>query len=483
MTLGAFFSAFGGAARDSDRIAGGGSIFGSWELSRQQTEIAIEFRVDGTFHQVNRTAFGVQEFGGRFAVSGPILQIQPEGHPVVQQIGVRFVDADTILLTYASGETAQARRVGASRGAAAAAPAASSAEPKPRRSSSVQPPPGEAEAKPARLFMRRTVEPNEQAFSILVPDGWKTAGGIFNVNPLQTNGPGNTLSPKCDFAVKSDEAGTVLIHWLPSWNYADLSFSPSGFGLFQPGQFYKGMPVRVMVSARDFLLEALRREHPQATAPAIVAEDPLTEVAQAFQQRAQAVNASLRQMGIRPMQFESLALVVEYDEGGRRFRETAMTTIADNRHGAFQWSNENTVLFRAPAAEFAKWKPVLDLIRTSEQPNPQWLAQVARASGERARLALETQHYINRVGLEIVENRRRTNAEIRHEQWLFISGQEEYRNPFTGEVERGTSEYGHRWVNNRGDILYTDDNSYDPNRTEEYNTREWKRSEVWDRKT
>ena len=79
---------------------------------------------------------------------------------------------------------------------------------------------------------------------------------------------------------------------------------------------------------------------------------------------------------------------------------------------------------------------------------------------------------------EIVENRRRTNAEIRHQDWLFISGQEEYRNPFTGRLERDTAQWRYRWVNNEGDVLYTDENGFDPNRIEEYNTREWKRTPV-----
>jgi hypothetical protein len=36
-------------------------------------------------------------------------------------------------------------------------------------------------------------------------------------------------------------------------------------------------------------------------------------------------------------------------------------------------------------------------------------------------------------------------------------------------------------VNNRGDIILTDQNDFDPNEKEEYKTREWQRSPVWDR--
>ena len=75
-----------------------------------------------------------------------------------------------------------------------------------------------AAQKPPRLLMRRVWEPNERAFSVLLPEGWKLTGGIFNVNPLQMNGPGNTVSPKLDLTIRQDEAGTVMLHWLPAWN-------------------------------------------------------------------------------------------------------------------------------------------------------------------------------------------------------------------------------------------------------------------------
>jgi hypothetical protein len=238
------------------------------------------------------------------------------------------------------------------------------------------------------------------------------------------------------------------------------------------------MLVKPLPSAKQFLTELFQSTRPQATNVNIVAEDPMREVVEACFRSNQQVNAHLRQMGLRPNSYEALAMLVEYTEGGQRFREALTTTITDARGGAFMWSNEETIAFRAPAAEFEMWKPALDTIRSSVQVNPQWAAAVTRAMGERAKSALETQRYINKVASEIAENRRRTNAEIRHEQWLFITGQEEYTNPFTGQNERDTSSYPYRWVNNQGDNLYTDENSFDPNKFEEYNTREWKRTPI-----
>jgi len=336
--------------------------------------------------------------------------------------------------------------------------------------------------KPAQVLFQRIWESNEKAFTILVPRDWKIGGGIFNVNPLQTNGPGNSITPKCDFTVKNDDRGAVMIHWVPSWNCADLTYSPTGFGLFPPGKYYQGMLVKPIVNAKQFLMEMLRKERPQASDLAVIAEDPMKEVTAAYERKAAQINTNLRQLDISPMRFDSLAMLVEYTEGGQRFRESVMTAIADNRAGAFQWSNENTVMFRAPAAEFETWKPVLDMIQSSILMNPQWVAAVEKAGGERAKAALETQQYIQRVASDIVANRRRTNARIRHEHWLFISGQEEYRNPFTGAIERGTSAYRYRWQNERGEIICTDELGFDPNRHSAYNTRQWKLSEAWDRK-
>lgn len=448
------------------------SIIGQWSYKDNRQEIVTEFRRNGTFHEMIKTAQGSQAYEGRYRLSGHVLQMKAGG--TIQQMTCSFHGPNDMVITYPNGMTIRARRIGGR-----------AAQPDPRQAASqrnqaVKAPP--AGTKSSHVLLKRVWEPNEKAFTVLVPKGWITAGGIFNVNTSQTNGPGNSITPKCDFAVKSDNQGSVMIRWVPTWNYADLTYSPSGFGLFRPGSYYQGMPVRRIVNTEQFLMELLKTERPRAANFKIIAKDPMNEVTRAFNRQAEGVNASLRKIGIAPIRIESLAVTVEYTEGSRRYRESLMTTIADNRAGALQWSNENTIMFRAPASQFESCKPVLDMIQSSRQANPRWLALVAKNAGQRAKSALETQAYINRVATEIAASRSKTQAEIRHEQWLFISGQEEYKNPFTGEIERGTSAYRYRWENNQGDVMYVDENGYDPNRYEEYNSREWKRSEVWNRK-
>ena len=75
----------------------------------------------------------------------------------------------------------------------------------------------------AMLQFQRQWEPKEHAYSFLVPAGWTIEGGMFHVDPTQANGTANSIDGKCDLAVKKDAAGTVMLRWLPAWNYCDMS--------------------------------------------------------------------------------------------------------------------------------------------------------------------------------------------------------------------------------------------------------------------
>jgi hypothetical protein len=401
---------------------------------------------------------------------------------------VQVRGADTAFITYPNGQTLQWSRVrqggkvkAAEKGVAKRERAAPPQVAK-RQAASAPQAPADA-GKPSRagkhptVLLQRTREPKENAFTFLVPKGWRVEGGILNVNPLTTNGPGNSIAPKLDLTMKSDDRGSFSYRWLPNWNYADLSMAPSMQGLFRPGMSYQGMKVKPMPTPRDFLLEWFQASHPQATGMRVVSENKLHKRIETHNSRSQAVNQALARMGKAPIRYDAVGMVVEYTEGGLPFRECLVTTIVDSRSGAFQWSNEDAVAFRAPASDFEAWKPLFDLIGSSREWNPRWLASLNKAVNQRTKNVRETQAYINKVNNEILDNRRRTYSEINHENWLMISGQEEYKNPYTGKTELGTSAYSNRWVNDRGDVLYTDENSFDPNRQKENNV-EWRRSSV-----
>ena len=162
---------------------GSSSIIGSWRFSNDQIEIAAEFLPDGTFRQVNVTATGRETITGRFQLTGQTLSMLPRDAPQPQQILCRLSDADTILATYPSGATLQWKRL--------TAEAAPEKSPKPPEAlldiaakPAADPPASSISGKHPTLLMQRTWEPNEKAFSFLVPMEWHFKGGILHVNPF-----------------------------------------------------------------------------------------------------------------------------------------------------------------------------------------------------------------------------------------------------------------------------------------------------------
>ena len=62
--------------------------------------------------------------------------------------------------------------------------------------------------------------------------------------------------------------------------------------------------------------------------------------------------------------------------------------------------------------------------------------------------------------------------------FLTLTDQEEYVNPYTNEIEVGSNQWQHRWVNDRGDVIYSDRESWDPNTDPQMNLSGFRRSGV-----
>jgi hypothetical protein len=180
--------------------------------------------------------------------------------------------------------------------------------------------------------------------------------------------------------------------------------------------------------------------------------------------------------------FSAGAEVVTYRESGARFKEGLFTVLVDFRGGAALWANDHTLVMRAPEEEANTWKPVFEIIMDSVRFNPQWLAEEMRGQDTRARTVLETLRDIQRIDREIADHRARTNAEIQKDQYLTLTGQEEFVNPFTGEVERDTSAFKYRWVTQGGEYVYTNFEDYDPNHDPKEHRSGWKRTPVRERR-
>ena len=330
---------------------------------------------------------------------------------------------------------------------------------------------GAPSGRPAQtVILHVYVEQRERAFSVLVPDGWKAEGGVLRVNPLTSNGSMNTVGAKVDFSVKKDAVGSLSIHWLPNFYYKDPRWL-QGVS-FPIGSSYMGMQVYPLPDAQTFLTTyVFQRERPRAQNVEVLERKPLPGLVRQYQQRAAASPAS------STYRYDGGMLTVTYTEGGVRYKEKMVAVVEDTGQNMLgTWSNHDTLAVRAPVAEFERNEPLFDVIQTSLRGNPEWVMGEQRGSAQRAANALQHQRYMQDRAREIVERTRRTNAEIRHSLWLNLTGQEDYVNPHTGEVEQGSNQWDRRWVDGNGDVVYSNDPDYDPNRDPRTHRRDFKES-------
>ena len=161
---------------------------------------------------------------------------------------------------------------------------------------------------------------------------------------------------------------------------------------------------------------------------------------------------------------DAATVTVSFSENGKSYKARLVTVVQDfGEIGAGLWQGMGASLYRAPAAEFDAWLPALGVVQGSVKWNLTWLANELRAAARRQDYVNATESQLRKMDAEIVKNRQDVNSEINKQMYLTLTGQDEYKNPFTGKVETGSNEWNRRWQNDGGDLIYTDDVNYDPN--------------------
>jgi hypothetical protein len=306
----------------------------------------------------------------------------------------------------------------------------------------------------APVAFRPYLDRSEGAFMVQVPEGWIAEGGILRVSPL-SQGPGQSIEAKLDFTVKREAAGRVAIRWLPSTNY----LQPTAWTITPS---VNGMPVLAMPTPRDFAAQLLfPRLRPRAQDVVVVEVQPRPDVAAAMRSgdKARALVAA----GARYL-VDAVAVTFTYGEGGTRYRELVFVALEGSQVAeSMVWSNGLTVAARAPEAEFAGYHRVARVVVNSFALNPRWWAAEAAGQGHRAGVVKATQDHLAQVDREIQEHRQKTQATIQDQQYLTLTGQERWVNPHSGRVELGSNEWKHRWQDASGQVIYTDDDGWNPN--------------------
>jgi len=305
---------------------------------------------------------------------------------------------------------------------------------------------------------KRITEPREGAFTMLAPMDWTASGGIVRVNPLNSGGALNSIGAKLDFTVTSGD-GRIVMRWYPEVTFVDNRYMPAA-ALFPPGSNYNGAMVWPLESAFGYIGKAMFAKQRQGVANVNVKlRQNLPKATAGYQQVAQMMRLPIR------LNYDAALIVVEYSQGGAQWEEAFYTAIQDmGQVGMGMWSNKDSFSVRAPAGRLEAMRPVIDLMLNSVKLNPVWVQGEIQGQIQRGEIARQTQEELARLDREIVEHRRRTNAEIQNQMHHNLMGTEEYVNPISRRTEVGSNQWSYRWVNQNGEAIYTDDPNYDPAR-------------------
>jgi hypothetical protein len=326
------------------------------------------------------------------------------------------------------------------------------------------------------VVFHRQREPNENAFSFLLPQNWTVSGGITRVDPNAAGGAGNAIEAKLYLKLSSPD-NNASIAWLPDTRFFDMRRYPGAnqaAPMFPDGSTYNGMAVLQMLDPGDFAKRvAVPFAHPHAQSLQITGIRQLPELAEEYRRM-----SALLVPGYQ-FNYQAAIVTLEYAESNIQYLEKMVCVIEDyGRLGAGLWGNKETWYVRAEKDKFNSVAPLFATIGHSVKLNPEWIAREIRSQQTNSQFALETQRYVANIDKEITEHRARTNSEINNDMYLNLTGQEDYTNPFTGETERGTNEWNYRWQNEQGDVVYSDNQAYSPNADVDIRVKGYKRSEI-----
>lgn len=306
------------------------------------------------------------------------------------------------------------------------------------------------------VYFKRTDEPKEKAFSLLVPKGWLMDGGAIRILDPNIAGVSNMVDCKFDVAVKRDPQGSVMIRWLPEMLCIDQA---NAWGNPE-GAVFNNALVRRKRDPVTFMTEVgIPYAHPRASQLRITSTKPLPQLAALY---SSVVDPTMRM--VTNMTYQAAMIEFSYEEDGMKYTERMVSVIEDyGANGGGLWKNRQSMLIRAPQGEMAKWEPILQVVQNSGTWNLKWIAGEVNGQRQRAGEIAATEKQLQEMDKAMNESRSRTHSEINKDMYLTLTGQNEYTNPHTGRVETDTNEWSNRWQNAIGDIIYTNDRNYDPN--------------------
>lgn len=293
-------------------------------------------------------------------------------------------------------------------------------------------------------------DPNEGAFSLEVPRGWRVSGGLVRKAPVDVRSSVVATSPDNRMALRLGDANLPPFA-LPTPQLTQLGFREGS--AYSPG-YGVNMIVMPYLSGEQFARYYIVSRVGQVCAgPQIVSMQALPQTVQAMNaimarygsavlsQRLHAGDAAFRcQQGQAPMV-------------GYLFVATLLTAGAN---GGGNWSVDQLQGYLSPPELAGSAQAVLAHMVGSVRLNPEWARMQQNIAANTSRIVADTGAHISKVISDSYWSRQASQDEMSRRRSNATLGVEDVRDPATGreiKVESGSSYY---WMDHRGNIAGTD---------------------------
>jgi hypothetical protein len=305
-----------------------------------------------------------------------------------------------------------------------------------------------APARPSVTFVPFQ-DPNEGAYSLDVPQGWRVSGGLVRKAPVDVRSQVLAASPDNQIQLRIGDADlppfTVPTPLLAQTGFREGSWYSPGYGVqmqvfrYLGGEQFAAFWVNTKVSGACGNLKMVGgRPLPQTVQAmnAIMARHGSGYV----RQRLDAGDVAFRcQQGPMPM-------------AGYLFVATLATGTAD---GAGTWNVDQLQGYLAATERAGEAQAILAHMVESVRLNPAWVRMQQNITGNVSSIVSETGAHVSKVISDSYWSRQAGEAEMSRRRSNQILGVEDLRDPATGrelKVESGSSYY---WIDPRGNVAGT----------------------------
>ena len=244
--------------------------------------------------------------------------------------------------------------------------------------------------------------------------------------------------------------------------------------------------VMPIMGAQEYLRRNLAKVRPNAQ---LVGFEPAPKLMEDLAQQARQTEQSARQYNLtQSVKYDAIKARVKYTVDGKPVEEwvLAATVITGTLSPSLNiqtmqqtkaWTY-NCVAYmgaqRAPQGQLDASLKFFELIGSTYRTNPEWQAKVSgnalalqqielKGVRDRSAIVAKSADDTRIAQRQIYENQSRSEDRTSTQFSQYQRGVETYRNPSTGDTIDLDNNYGHAWVNNKGEYLLSDQAGFDPN--------------------